>query len=59
MKQVNLYDRWKNLKNKTDAHSMAEMEEVEAELSNAYFDNLKKASKDLTCDEGGNIQKEI
>ena len=58
-KQYKLYDLWKSLKTKTDDKSKEEMKKVEAELANKYFENLQKASHEITSAEGGNIQKEI
>ena len=53
------YKRWKYLKNKEDAESKAEFEELEEELSEEYFNKIKMASKDVDCAEGGNITAEI
>ena len=58
-KQEKMYDLWKSLKNKTDQDSKAMMEKVEGELAEEYFQNLKEASLDINCAEGGNMQKEI
>ena len=49
----------KKPKNKTDQDSKAMMEKVEGELAKEYFQNLKEASLDINCAEGGNMQKEI
>ena len=49
----------KKPKNKTDQDSKAMMEKVEGELAEEYFQNLKEASLDINCAEGGNMQKEI
>ena len=58
-KQYKLYDLWKSLRTKTDDKSKEEMKKVKAKLANKYFENLQKASQEITCAEGGNIQKEI
>ena len=54
-----LYSRWNYLKNKGDAESVAEFEEVEEQLSEEFFNKVKTASKDVDCAEGGNITAEI
>ena len=58
-KEEKLYEKWKHLKNKDDPKSKAEMEEIEAELSEEYFNKVKIASKEVDCAEGGNISAEI
>ena len=58
-KQDKMYDMWKSLQNKTDHNSRAQMEKIELELTEEYFKNLKEASQDLNCAEGGNMQREI
>ena len=52
-----MYDMWKNLQNKTDHNSRAQMEKIELELAEEYLKNLKEASQDLNCAEGRNMQK--
>ena len=59
LKEEKLYSRWKHLRSKDDADSMAELEKVEEELSEEYFNEVKLASKDIDCAEGGNISSEI
>ena len=46
-------------KNKDDPKSKVEMEEVEEELSEEYFNKVKLSSKEVDCAEGGNISAEI
>ena len=58
-KEEKLYEKWKNLKNKDDPESKAQMEEVEEKLAEEYFNKVKLASKDVDCAEGGNILSEI
>ena len=54
-----MYEKWKNLKNKDDPESKAQMEDVEEKLAEEYFNKVKLASKDVDCAEGGNISSEI
>ena len=54
-----LYRRWKELRKKDDTESMAEMDKIEEELSEEFFDKVKLASKDVDCNEGGNVAAEM
>ena len=54
-----MYDLWKDLKKKTDTQSKAQLEKIEVELAEKYFQNLKKASQGISCAEGGNIKNEM
>ena len=51
--QEKLYNRWKELKKKTDAESKEEMIEVEEKLAHEYFDKVLEATKEFDCQEGG------
>ena len=54
-----LYNRWRNLKKKTDPKSKAEIEEVESELADEYFEKVQKASAGIDCEDGGNMATEL
>ena len=54
-----LYRRWKEIRKKDDTESMAEMDNIEEELSEEFFDKVKLASKDVDCNEGGNMAAEM
>ena len=51
--QEKLYNRWKELKTKTDSESREEMREVEENLAESYFDKVMQATKEFDCQEGG------
>ena len=57
--QEKLYNRWKELKTKTDAESREEMNEVEEKLAQEYFDKVIEATKELDCQEGGKSSGEL
>ena len=40
-----LYEKWKQLKNKDDPESKAEMDDVEEEQAEEYFNKVKLASR--------------
>ena len=54
-----LYNRWRNLKKKTDPKSKAETEVVESELAEEYFEKVQKASAGIDCEDGGNMAIEL
>ena len=58
-KDESLYNRWKSLKNKEDAGSKAELEAVEAELAEDYFNKVKEASTNIDCMDGGKMSTEL
>ena len=52
-RQEQFYNKWKQLKLKSDPESKAEKIEVEEELAKEYFEKVVKASEELDCEEGG------
>ena len=65
-----LFNKWRELKKKSDAKSKAELEEVENELAEKYakenYDKIKEKTGDFDCDVGGmssgrlwNLKKEM
>ena len=52
--QDNLYNRWKQIKDKDDPKSKAERDKIEGELAEEFYDKVKEASKDIDCDGGDN-----
>ena len=51
--QDKLYNKWKNLRTKTDANSKAETKELEAKLAEEYYEKVMNASSEIDCEEGG------
>ena len=48
-----LYNKWKEIKNKTDEESVKETKKIEEEISNDYYEKIKDATKDIDCENGG------
>ena len=57
--QEQLYNRWKQIKNKQDVKSKQETEEIEKELANEYLEKIEKAAGNLDGVEGGLTSKKL
>ena len=55
--KAELFKKWRNLKNKTDKESKAELENIENKLADEYaeeyFDKIKEKTAGIDCEEGG------
>ena len=54
-----LYNRWKLLKKKDDPESRTEMELLEDELADEYFEKVLKASNNIDVEDGANMTTEL
>ena len=52
-----LYEKWKQLKNKDDPESKAEMDDVEEEQTEKYFNKVKLASRIWTILKAATFQQ--
>ena len=57
--QEQMYNRWKEIKSKTDPESKLETEQLEEELADDYFKKIKEAAEDIECEEGGEVSNKI
>ena len=57
--QERKYNRWKQIKNKTDDASKAEAQLLEDDLADDYFKKIKNAAEGIDCEVGGNISNEL
>jgi hypothetical protein len=55
----NLYNRWKEIKCKTDPESVKETEYLEAELADDYFKKIKEAAEHVESDDGGSSSNKL
>ena len=55
--KAELFQKWRDLKNKTDSKSKDELEKVENKLAEEYaeeyFDKIKEKTAGIDCEEGG------